>query len=453
MNDDIFKLSKLNLLAYCKLMNRNYIVADHIIRIANLLEEVERGETTHAIIVAPPRHGKSELVSRRFIPWFIGRNPTDEVMFATYNQGLANIFGNHVRNQLKDPYFCKIFNGVHLSQSSKSKSEFSTNLGGQYHAAGVGGGFAGKGARLLVMDDTIKNKKESMSPTFRRNLHDAWDTDLSTRLTPDGRVIAMHTRWHEEDMIGYLLSEWKHLPWKVLHLKAIQDDGTALFPERYPIEWLKRQQEGMNKRGNDFEALYQGHPVQKEGQMVKRSWFKHYITIPSDAVYYSTWDLAQEGKDTSDYVVGITVAFSKGKIYIVDIYREQVSFLEQCAAILNTNERWSKILKIIVENKSNGPAAIDGLKKRLWKIQPFEPNKWGSKTDRLDACSIYLSNENVLLPASMPPWAKAFLDEICFFPYAKNDDQVDALTQLIIYLIIAKQSKGSTSDILGDYAH
>ena len=84
------------LIAFSAYTNPAYIAAPHHELIAAKLEAVERGEIKRLMITMPPRHGKSELASRRFPAWFIGRNPGKQIIAASYNSDLASDFGREV---------------------------------------------------------------------------------------------------------------------------------------------------------------------------------------------------------------------------------------------------------------------------------------------------------------------------------------------------------------------
>ena len=237
--------------------------------ICDALEDVERGDCKRLMILTPPRHGKSELVSRRFPAWYLGRNPSKQFISASYGADLAGDFGRDVRNILQTPEFAAVFPGVGLASDSAAKDRWHTRQDGSYIAAGVGTAITGRGADVLNIDDPVKGRAEAESEVFRKATLDWYRSTAYTRLMPGGSVVLTQTRWHEEDLGGTLLEEAKNggEQWRVLCMPALAnaaDDplgrgvNEALWPERYPAETLASIRTAIGER--DFGALYQQEP-------------------------------------------------------------------------------------------------------------------------------------------------------------------------------------------------
>lgn len=181
--------AKRSLLAFTKFTFSQYEIAPHHTRIAEALEAVERGETDRLIITIPPRHGKSELASVRFPPWYLGRNPTNRIISATYSADLSKDFGKKARNVVSSDEFEDVF-GISISKSSASKNEWDLeNEIGGYYGTGVGGAATGKGAHVLLIDDPIKNRAEANSETVRQSIWDWYTSTAYTRLEKNGAIV------------------------------------------------------------------------------------------------------------------------------------------------------------------------------------------------------------------------------------------------------------------------
>ena len=154
-----------------------YAPAEHHKLIADKLEAVERGDIQRLMIFMPPRHGKSELATKRFPAWFLGRNPDKQIIQASYNSELARDFGRQVRNIFQERKFSNLFSDVELAQDSKAADRWNTNLGGAYVAAGVGTAVTGRGADILIIDDPLKDREEAESETRRDTV---WNWYTST---------------------------------------------------------------------------------------------------------------------------------------------------------------------------------------------------------------------------------------------------------------------------------
>ncbi|MEJ0017522.1 MAG: terminase family protein [Acetobacteraceae bacterium] len=246
-----------------------YRAAQHHRLICEKLEAVERGECPRLMIFTPPRHGKSELVSRRFPAWFLGRNPTREIISASYGSSLATDFGRDVRNIVASDEFAAVFPGVRLAPDSSAKNRWHTNHRGGYVAAGVGTGITGRGADILNIDDPVQDRAEAESEVTRKAVW-AWYTSTAyTRLMPGGAVVITMTRWHQDDLAGRLLAEADAGGdrWEVIRLPAVavaNDDplgrpvNAPLWPERYNAATLAGIRAAIGER--EFGALYQQDP-------------------------------------------------------------------------------------------------------------------------------------------------------------------------------------------------
>ena len=420
------------LLSYSKLQWRGYQISQHHVQIAQHLEAVERGEITRLIIEAPPRHGKSLLVSENFPAWYLGRNPDREIIASTYSQNLANKFGRKVRNQLLSPVFQSVFPNCRLTTDSKSKHQFNTTAGGEYNAIGVGGPATGKGANLAILDDTLKGREQAESQVYRESLKDFFKSTIYTRLTPDGAIVIMQTRWHEDDLIGYVLSEHADENWVRLTLPAVDDNNQALWPDRFSHQKLMKIKKVLGPY--DWNALYLQRPSAKEGNILKRQWWRYYSVLPPkfDEVIQS-WDMNfKEGKNNS-FVVGQVWGRKQSNIYLIDQFRGQIDFTQTIRELIRLTGLYPKAHAKLVEAKANGPAILSILKDKVSGLISVEPE--GSKESRVHAISSVIESGNVFLPdPKIVSWVEEFIDECSNFPNGAYDDQVDAMSQALSHL-------------------
>ncbi len=290
-----------SLLSYCLAQNEHYETPDHLCKIASYLEAVERGEIKRLIITLPPRHGKSNLASQFFPAWYIGRNPDKFIITATYGQDLASDFGRKVRNQIIDPFYQAIFPRIILKDDSTAANRFATTHGGEYFAVGVGGPVTGRGAHVLLIDDSCKNREEADSQQIREKTNEWYSSTAYTRLMPSGAVVIVQTRWHEDDLVGHILKNHGHENWVVINLPAIKNENTkqeaALWSERYPLEVLKTIRSTLIPY--DWHCLYQQNPIPKEGNIIKAEWLKSGFADEYAAMFMAI-DPAISKKETAD---------------------------------------------------------------------------------------------------------------------------------------------------------
>lgn len=321
---------------------------------------VAAGQSPRLIINMPPRSGKSELASRIFPAWHLGRNPAHEIIACSYAGSLANDFSRKVRGLLRDASYQSVFPDVSLAKDSQSVEVWNTNHAGGYVAAGVGGPITGRGAHILVIDDPLKNRDDAESEGTRQSIWDWYTSTAYTRLAPGGGVIVMMTRWHDDDLGGRLLQQMEDGEgdeWKVVKYPAIAEhdelfrmQGEALHPERYPVDALERIKRTIGPR--DWSALYQQNPVADDGDYFKKEdfqWFRQQDLPPLEEMnFYTAWDLAIGQKEQNDFTVGITVGVDRqDNIYVVDIQRGRWRTLEIIEKMLQVQRVWqSKLVGI-----------------------------------------------------------------------------------------------------------
>src|SRR5258708_863622 len=231
-------------------------------------EQIRARSAQILVIEAPPRHGKSELISRYLPAWYLGLFPARRVMLVGYGAGFARSWGRKARSLLiehgRDCF------GVEVSTEERAASEWGlAGYEGGMVTAGVGGPLTGRGANLLIVDDPIKNAEEAVSQTIRDNHWDWWQSTASTRIEPGGCVIIIATRWHYDDLSGRLIhaaQTGEGSPVRRLRLPAIAEDGDplgraageALWPERWPRDRLEKIR--LEKDAAWWHAMYQQRP-------------------------------------------------------------------------------------------------------------------------------------------------------------------------------------------------
>ena len=177
--------------------------AKHLDLLCEKLEAVERGELLRLMVFMPPRHGKSEVVSKKFPAWYLGRNPDKEIIISSYSADLAYDFSRIARNTFRE-WGPKLW-GLNLADDSSAVGRWGIqgHRGGLV-AAGVGGPITGRGAHVAIIDDPFKNYEEAASETIRQKVLNWYKSTLRTRLAPGGAIVLVMTRWHEKDLAGEL---------------------------------------------------------------------------------------------------------------------------------------------------------------------------------------------------------------------------------------------------------
>ena len=419
-----------------------YQHAPHTKLMAQKLQQVEEGKIKRLIILLPPRHSKSRTVSETFPSYFIGKGKHQgkdrRVILTSYGDSLARRFGRYNRNIIEE-YGEKVFN-VKLDQSNTSITNWS--LAGSdagMISTGIGGGITGEGADLLIIDDPIKNRKEADSITYRNMIWDEWQNTLYTRLQPDGAVIIIVTRWHEDDLVGRLLNPnyGEVEDWDIVRLPAIAEkgdllgrkEGEPLWPERnFDKNWAEKTKAAVGSRV--WASLYQQRPAPAEGNITNREWWQYYDELPDLEEMIQSWDLTFKKTQTGSYVVGQVWGAKGPDRYLIDQVRARLDFTGTLRAIRTLSKKYPEARQILIEDAANGPAIISTLRREIGGIIPIKPE--GSKEERAAAVSPQIEAGNVFLPRpGKAPWVQDFIEEWAVFPLGEYDDQVDAASQAL----------------------
>jgi len=414
-----------DLMAFILYTHNNYLAGWFHRRLCNALEWFERelraGNSPRLIIEAPPRAGKTEVVSRYFPVWYLGRNPWHEIICASYGKDLADDNSRDAREiargeQTGDvfpelmPKVAKKRHQVDYKRSDVDRADnWRVGTKGRYRSAGVCTGISGKGAHVFIIDDPFKDRQEADSQA-RRELVKKWFTSTATtRLAPHSGVVLMATRWHEMDLTGMVRDAEKHGgdKWVVLSFPAVAEKneyeagqpwdawsepedpenpwdslpederppllrstGEALHPERFDLERLEKIQAAMQSLGRlrDWDALYQQRPIAEGGNQIKREWFDERYSCPAkdialqaDEVWLSV-DAAKKGKAHNDFHVMQLWSLTGNKRHLLDRVAGQMGYPEFEKAMDGLILKWSPILRekggALIEDTANGATYI-----------------------------------------------------------------------------------------------
>lgn len=424
------------------------------------LRDVESQKSPRLIICQPPRSGKSEIVSRRFPAYALGKNPDLQIIATSYSSDLVSRFNRDVQRIIDDDIYREIFpsttlNGRNVKTDTRASYIRTSDLfevvghKGSYRSTGVGGGITGQGADILIIDDPIKDRAEANSPTIREKLWDWYTSTAYTRLSPGGGVIVMATRWHTDDLIGRLIQKMQEgsgddfnvitYPAIAEHDEPHRKAGEALHPERYDLEQLNAIRQTIGPQ--DWSALYQQRPVPEGGAVFKIDAFKRWNSTnlpPAFDQILGSWDMTFKDSKSSDYVVGQVWGRKGVDLYLLDLFRGQWDFTKTLEMFALMTAKYPRTHRWLIEDKANGSAIISVLKKQIHGITPITPTE--SKLERAYAVTPLIEAGNVYIPESAT-WLANFEDELLNFPAGAHDDQVDSMTQALNF---ARQHTVST---------
>lgn len=413
-----------------------YEIGEHTEALISTLQHasdsVLRGETTHKIIVMPPRHGKSDCASRRFPAWHLCRAPSHEVILASYSQGLSRDLAYSARNSYRDiaPEY-----GLGIDKNRSKLEAWRTTEGGWMYAVGLGGTITGRGANILIIDDYLKNREEAESARVRQKIWRSFQNDLMTRLAPNSAVVVVCTRWHEDDLVGRILEaqEEEHdFPnFELIRFPAWHEDRGWLFPERFSDSYYRQKRATVGSYA--WQALYQGDPRPREGNLLMADNVRFAEEAPNIPMTRA-WDLASTAEertgDDPDYTVGTKGGYdAAGNLWVVDVVRGRWSAPQRDRMIRQTAREDGQGVRQRIESVAAQKDTTERIRVELGgghSVQAEYPSN--DKVARASPLEPLFENGRVIVVKG--EWNDPWMTEIQAFPNARHDDQVDSLVAM-----------------------
>ena len=414
-----------------------------------LTDIIELSETTalRECVSVSPRHGKTETLMHG-IAYLLKKDPSLQCAYITNAGNLAKSKSRRAKMFAEQA-------GLELAKGSKAVHEWRTPQGGGLLATSIGGPLTGHGVDFMVVDDPYKNRQEAESETVRETVWDWFINVAYTRLEPGASCIINMARWHEDDLIGRLLSIEHASPWHGTTLPALLDgplgvETIPLWPEKFSVEHLLRIRQQVGSYV--WESLYQGRPSAREGNVFKRVWF-------DDSHRYS--DLGSLG-DLKHRVLSVDGAWKDGvgndysclqvwdwrgknNFALVDNVKLRLELPDLINAIIYQATRYNPNV-IAIENSASGIGALQVLRRETTLPVVAVQAVGQSKEQKAESVAPLFQAGVTKFPRGAP-WLTGYVDEFCAFPNAKHDDQVDA--SYLALNRLQQVSAGNVVDLFG----
>lgn len=433
-------------------------------RVAAAVTRVEAGQSARLRVSLPARLGKTTTLGWATPVWILRKHPDWPIVSVAYDGALATLSGREVRRTIEnDPGL-----GVTIAPDAGAVTEWQTTAGGGMVSRGLGGSLTGRGAKVLILDDLVKDFAGAHSQIKREAVWNWWLTVGQMRLEPPSLVIALMTRWHEDDFLGRLGShEYEGDPadWEDITLPGLAGENDLLgrapgepllsplleeTPDEARVRWAKVKTDVGTYA---FNAMVQQRPSPAQGAIFNPGWFRYWTTDPARAEanpdnvilidptvlradrkarWTDSWDCAFKDTDGSDYVVGQQWVKIGVRRILVKQHRARLSFTGTKKAMTTWADEDTWVYERLVEDKANGTAVINVLTDEVEGMIAVNPTQ--SKVARAHAVTPDAESGNVYLPHPSDPgneWVHDLLSELREFPNGLHDDQVDAMTQYL----------------------
>ena len=387
------------------------------------------------ILSVPPQHGKSEVASHWALVWFLSNFPEKHIMLLSYNEKYAQGWGRVTRNTVRENKE-KLF--VELSNDSTAAGYWHTSAGGSMMCSGVDGTMTGRPGHVIIIDDPHKNWVEAMSETKRNKVIEWYTKTVTQRFQEDTTVIVIQTRWHKQDLAGYLLKHGVD-KWQEIRLPALAEkndplgrkEGEPLAPQKYSKATLEKRKAESGAMA--FAAIYQQSPQVQDGNIFKREWWQRYDSEGKPKRFtriVCSWDTAFETKKNSSYNACTVWGEKDKKYYLLYMWRKKAEYPVIKNKIIEIMKRFSAAV-CLLEDKASGKSLRQELVPAGVSVIPVTP--LADKLTRAHSVTPMFENAGVFIPKG-EEWADDIIAGCAEYPNGDFSDVVDTLSQALAWM-------------------
>lgn len=431
---------------YSTLTVKDSLPAEHVNQLSEALMDIILDDSVEnrLCVTQPPRTAKSSLITLSFPFWLILMNPELNILVVNYNKELANDFGVVLRQLFIDNSDLLAQRDIFLSNVEHAKSSFRFENGkgellGSIKLVGVGGTITGRDVDICICDDLIKGFVDC-TQTLLDKLYEWFKNILIPRLEPHSKLFMLGTRWHTQDIIGRLKEDHQD-KYRFIELKALNEDGTCIWPNKYTPEFFEERRKEVGDRV--FEAQYQGQPLDETGDYFNLDWviFEEEFDYNNPLITgrVRSWDLAysseEPGKD-NDYTASCKMYRLMDDTY----YVTNVTMKRYGDDLLNVLKRTARQdspnVMILIETGTKGGAAkelYNQYEKHFEGYRTKQSEPVGSKVDRAQGFKQALMQGKIRFVLDSNQ-REILINQLKGFPLAKHDDLIDALAYAINWL-------------------
>jgi len=424
-------------ISFVKHLWPEFIEGRHHKIIGDKFNKIAQGKLKRLIVCLPPRHSKSEFASTYFPAWMMGRRGDLKIIQTTHTAELAVRFGRKVRNIIDSEEYQHIFPELQLQSDNKSAGRWTSNMEGEFFAAGVGGAITGRGADLLIIDDP-HSEQDALSPKSLESAYEWYTSGPRQRLQPGGIIVIVMTRWSTKDLVGKVLKKQGDEnadQWEVVEFPAIMPETeTPLWPEFWKKEELLSVKASLPV--SKWNSQWMQNPTSEEGSIVKREWWREWKgeEIPSYEYVIQSYDTAFSKKETADYSAITTWAIFKDRdeveqIILLDAKRYRVDFPELKRIAFDEYKYWEPDC-VLIEAKASGTPLTQELRRMGIPVTAYSPSRGQDKVARMNSVAPIFESGMVWAPDES--YADMVREEMASFPFGDHDDFCDSATMALM---------------------
>lgn len=440
--------------------------------IAKSLEDCYHRKIKNLLINLPPRKGKTNLISIAFPVWVWTQNPEERFICASYTNKLALKIADKSRLLIESAWFKANWGHiVKLRKNQNCKSYFANNRTGYRMSTSAGSFITGDGADMIIIDDP--NAPSGESEVVTEAVNEWWSSRMYNRVDDERtaiRIVVQQRSQSENDVSGNILADDVDNEWvKYILPMEYEVRQESNFNDRRTVEGellscrdtpaiVKRLKRKMGSGG--YAAQYQQRPAPAEGGLIKKKWFRVYnqVELPKIEYVLQSWDTALTANKDSAYSACTTWGvfldqYDNENVILLSCWRGKLEYPELRDRVkrlaidyrdvndynLPVSQKY-KPDKIVVEAKASGDPLIQDLRRAGVYAQPFIPNKFGDKIQRVRLISSLIESGIVWVPCQsnntekMAKFADDFVLAVSYFPNISSRDYVDTMTQALILL-------------------
>ena len=446
----------------------------HIEKICEELQDLsvrmwgKTGLTVRKMVSLPPGGMKSELCTRLFPAWLLGRYPRVRMIIIGHGIDFArDEFGAKIRDIVRMDEYKKIFPKTELREDKQTAGRFLTTDGGEMVCSSLEAKIAGRRGHIVITDDAIV-EDDAYSKPVRTRLVSGYMSNVRSRLlmTPDCAELNVGTRWVQGDLFDYLETEDRKsgAPWELIRIPALLDEaaskylrrdtdpeghlvvGTSFWPEFHPTRRLEMIRASYANNMSKWNAVYQQNPTPEEGELLSPTDFQHWLDtdVPECHTTLITADTAYTKNTQSDFtawqVWGIfkrqmKSGGMKNNAILISEGKGKWDYPELCEIFTNLYGKYDPDY-FVLEERSSGLALIPDLRSRGLPVYGWKTEK--DKHVRVQAAAPIVKSGIIWVP--MPKdrpdiieKSTEFIGEICMFPGGAHDDRIDAMSQFLLF--------------------